>query len=121
MTDWVGLTSGDRGSVEAQRARARADADAAAAAVKEFLGERGTLVDTRGLSELEYDLIKRAVMAYGTAHRILQESPDSVILKVRRLMEDGVTSELAGARRQLVNEAVTWAIKAYYDADQRGN
>jgi hypothetical protein len=106
---------------EADRIRARADAAASAAAVKEFLGERGTLLDIQGPSEVESALIERAIIKYAVALRALQESPEAVILKVKRLIQDGMTPELAGARRRLVNEAVTWAMKAYYNSGQRQN
>jgi hypothetical protein len=59
------------------------------------------------------------IVEYGAALRVLQEAPDGVMQKVRRLVEDGTTPELSGARRQLVNQAVTWAIKAYYNEGER--
>ena len=103
-------------AIEAQRGRARVDAAEAIAQVKAFLDERGTLVDVRGLSEAELDALRKPVVRYAVALRVLQDSAESVILKVRRLMEDGARPELGGARRELVNEAVTWAIKAYFNA-----
>jgi hypothetical protein len=121
MNDRPEQSSGDNNALEAERIRARADAAASVAAVKEFLGQRGNLVDVRGLSGVELDLVRRAIVRYAIALRVLQESSESVMLKVRRLMQDGATPELMGARRLLVNEAVTWAMKAYFNATQREN
>jgi hypothetical protein len=121
MDEHADLPSGDKPATDAERLRARAEVTASVAAVKEFLGERGTLVDVRGLSEMDEDLLRRAIVRYAIALRMLQESPESVMLNVKRLVQEGSTPELIGARRRLVNEAVTWAMKAYFNAAERQN
>jgi hypothetical protein len=121
MDDRAELPSRGKPGTDAERIRARADVAASVAAVKEFLRERGTLVDVRGLSEMDEELIRRAIVGYAIALRALQESPESVMLSVKRLVLDGSTPELMGPRRRLVNEAVTWAMKAYFNATQREN
>jgi hypothetical protein len=121
MDDRARPAAGDNDAGEADRIRARADAAASATTLKEFLGERGSLLDIQGPSDVELELIERAITKYAIALRALQESPESVILKVKRLIQDGATPEMAGARRRLVNEAVTWAMKAYYNSGQWQN
>ena len=119
MDDRAKPAPGDTDVGEAERIRARADATASAAAVKEFIGQRGTLLDIQGPSDSELEVLERHIIKYAIALRALQESPESVMLKVKRLVQDEATPELAGARRRLVNEAVTWAMKAYYNSGQR--
>lgn len=121
MDDHAEPPLSDTAAGEPERIRARADVATSVAAVKEFFAEHGAVVDVRGLSETEEDLLRRTVVRYAIALRVLAESPESVMRNVKGLMQDGSTPELMGARRRLVNEAVTWAMKAYFNAAQREN